>query len=81
MKFGFIRVYTRCHLRQGGYIFVFSSLFVCFCASNFAQKNFRNDLHEFFLGKVGNGPLNKRLNFGGDLEPIRQMAALIPRHW
>jgi len=23
---------------------------------------------------VGNGPMNKRLDFGGDLEAIRQMA-------
>jgi len=23
-----------------------------------------------FSGKVGNGPINKRLNFGGDLEAI-----------
>jgi len=27
-----------------------------------------------FAGKVGNGAMNKLLNFGGDLEPIRQMA-------
>jgi len=34
-----------------------------------------------FAVKVGSGPMNKRLNFGGDLEPIRQMAELISRHW
>ena len=30
-----------------------------------------------FSGKVGSGPVDKWLNFGGDLEQIRQMAGLI----
>jgi len=34
-----------------------------------------------FSTKVGNGLVNKWLNFGADLEPIRQMAGLISRHW
>ena len=29
------------------------------------NKKILTDLHEF-SGKVGNGPMNKRLNFGGD---------------
>jgi len=34
-----------------------------------------------FAGMVGNGPMNKLLNFRSDLEPIRQMVGLISRHW
>jgi len=36
-------------------------LFVCLSVSNFGQT----DLHDI-LWTVGNGPTNKRLNFGGD---------------
>jgi len=47
---------------------LFSSLFVCLsvsqCVGNIAQICERN-LREI-LRKVGNGPMNKRLNFGGD---------------
>jgi len=34
-----------------------------------------------FSGKVGNGPVNKWLNFSGGLEQIRQTAWLISLHW
>ena len=51
------------YLRQGGYVFVVVCLFVCLLAT--LRKNFRTDLHEIFR-KVGNGPVNKRLNFGDD---------------
>jgi len=46
-----------------------SSLFVCLsdvCLLATLRKNFRTDLHKIFREKVANGPLNKRLNFGGD---------------
>jgi len=38
-------------------------LFVCLSVS--LRINFRTDLHEIFM-EVGNGPMNKCLNFGGD---------------
>ena len=34
---------------------------------------------KFGGGEVGNGPMNKRLNVGGDLKAIRQMARVISR--
>jgi len=42
---------------------MFLSLYVCLLAT--LRKNFRTDLHAI-SEKVGNGPVNKRLNFGGD---------------
>ena len=54
-------------------------LFVCLSVSNFAQTS--RQICMKFPGKVGNGPMNKWLHFGGDLEPIRQTAGLISRHW
>jgi len=44
---------------------MFSSLFVCLLAT--LRKNFQTHLHEIFR-KVGNGPMNKWLNFGGELD-------------
>jgi len=43
---------------------MFSSLFVCLLATyqRICMK---------FAAKVGNGPTNKRLNFGGDPDPYR----------
>ena len=52
------------YLRQGGYVIVVVCLSVCLSVSNFAQKNFRTDLHEIF--REGWLPMNKRLNFGAD---------------
>jgi len=60
------------YLCQGGYVIVvvclsvclYVCLFVCLLAT--LRKNFQTDLHEF-SGKSGNGPVNKRLYFGGDL--------------
>ena len=50
---------------------MFSSLFVCLSVclflSNFAQKTSERICMKF-SGKVGNRPMNKRLNFGGDLD-------------
>jgi len=84
------------YLRQRGYVFVVVCLSVCLLAT--LHRNFRmdsNDLHAIFR-EGRNGPVNKRLNFGGDvdhnldtgivfrirhLEPIRQMAGLISQHW
>ena len=43
---------------------MFSSLFVCFSVSNFAE-NWGTDFHEIFK-EGGNAPVNKWLNFGGD---------------
>jgi len=36
-----------------------------------------------FSGKVGNGPVNKSLNFGGDLDqnPDTDGSGSISRHW
>jgi len=48
------------YLRLKGYVFVI----VCLLAT--LRKNFQTDLHEIFLEKVGNGPMNKWLNFGGN---------------
>jgi len=46
---------------------MFSSLSVYLLAT--FRKNFQRDLHEIEIsGKVGNGPMNKSLNFGGDLD-------------
>jgi len=44
---------------------MFSLLFVCLSVRNFAQKTTERICMKF-SGKVGNGPLNKLLNFGGD---------------
>jgi len=76
---------------------MFSSLFVCLSLCQLAtlRKNFQR-IYFKFSRKVGNGPVNKRLNFGGDpdhrlntgivfrirhLEPMSQMAGLMSRHW
>jgi len=66
------------YLRQGGYDFFIVCLSVCLLAN--LRKNFQTDLREIF-SKGCNGPMNKWLNFGGDLEPIREMAGLILRQW
>jgi len=44
--------------------------FVCLFANRQTlRKDFRTDLHEIFReDQVGNGPMNKWLNFGGDLD-------------
>jgi len=45
---------------------MFSWLFVCLSfGSNFSQKN-SEWIYMKFSGKVGNGPMNKCLNFGGN---------------
>jgi len=49
------------YLRQGGYVFIT----VCLSVSNFAQKTSQRICMKF-SGKVGNGPINKWLNFGDD---------------
>jgi len=54
------------------------SLFVCLLAT--LRKKNSERICMKFSGNVDNGPMNKRLNFGGDLEPIRHMAGLISRH-
>jgi len=56
------RVY---YLRQGGYVIVIVGLSVSLSVSNFAHK-LLNGFCMKFSGKVGNGPMNKWLNFGGD---------------
>ena len=43
---------------------IFLSLFVCLSVSNFAQKTSKRICVKF-SGKVGDGSVNKRLNFGG----------------
>jgi len=40
-------------------------VFVIVCLLATLHKNVQTDLHEF-SGKVGNEPMNKWLNFGGD---------------
>jgi len=59
---------------------MFSSLFVCLLAT--LCKNFRTDLHEISR-KVGSGPVNKRLNFGGDPNnsPHTGIVFRICHHW
>jgi len=49
---------SRIYIQQGGYVFIV----VCVFVSNFVQKW----ICMKFSGKVGNGPMNKRLNFGGN---------------
>jgi len=49
------------YLRQGGYAIVV----VCLSVSNFVQKTSERICIKF-PGRVSNGPMNKRLNFGGD---------------
>jgi len=44
---------------------MFSSLFVCLSVSNFVQK-LQKRICIKFSGKIGNGPMNEWLNFGGD---------------
>jgi len=48
------------------YVFVLVCLFVCLFASNFAQKKTSERICMKFSPEVGNGPVNKRLYFGGD---------------
>jgi len=65
--------------RQGGYVFIVVCLSVCLSVSNFAQKNSERICMKF-SGKVGNGPMNKRLDFGGDPVHIRiRIATLVRR--
>jgi len=47
---------------------MFSSLFVCLSVYLLATlcKNFQTDFWVTFSGKVGNGPVNRWLNFGAD---------------
>jgi len=47
---------------------MFSSLFVCLsvCLLAALRKKTSARICMKFSGKVGNGPMNKRLNFGGD---------------
>jgi len=47
-----------------GYVFVVVCLSVCLFVSNFAQKTSKRICMKF-SGTVGNGPMNKWLNFGG----------------
>jgi len=42
-----------------------SGLLFVFCLLAILRKNFPTVCMKF-SGKVGNGPMNKRLNFGGD---------------
>ena len=52
-------------------------LFVCLLVT--LHQNFRTDLHEMkFSGKVGNGPVNKWLNFVGD--PDRRSVWTVSRY-
>jgi len=53
----------RIYIRQGGYVI---SLFVCLSSSKFCAKT-PERICVTFSRKAGNGPLNKLLNFGGDL--------------
>jgi len=47
---------------------MFSLLFVCLFVNNFAQRTSERICMKF-SGKVGNGTVNKWLNFGGDPDP------------
>jgi len=53
------------YLRQGRYVIVVVCMqaYVCLSVSNFAQSE---RICMTVSGKVGNGPMNKRFNFGGD---------------
>jgi len=53
------------YLCQAGYVFVIVCLFVCLLATQLCAKTSRW-IYMKFSRKVGNGPVNKRLNFGGD---------------
>jgi len=55
------RICHRCCLS----VCLFVCLFLCLSVCNFAQKTSKRICMEF-LGKVGNGPTNKWLQFGGD---------------
>jgi len=75
------------YLRQGRYVFVVVCLSVylsvCLTVSNFAQKTSERICMKF-SGKIGNGPMNKRLNFGGDPDRgsgYRYGSGSISRHW
>ena len=59
---------------------MFSSLFAYLSVYLLAtlRKNFRTDCVKFF-GKVGNEPMNKRLNFGGDPDHDIRIATLVRR--
>jgi len=60
-----ISLFTCGYLCQGGYVFVIVCLSVCLFVSNFAKKTAKRICMKFSR-KVGNGPLNSWLNFGGD---------------
>jgi len=70
--------YLRRRLRQGGYVIVAVCLFVCLLAT--LRKNFRTDLHEF-SGNVGNGPMNKPVNFDGDPNLDTGIVFRIRHYW
>ena len=60
-------------------------LFVCLpvCPLATLCKNFKTDLHEIFR-KVGNGPVNKWLNHGGDLDDRSRSgygSVSVLQHW
>jgi len=65
------------YLRQRGYVIVVVYLFVCLFVSNFAQKLPNGFVWEF-SGKLGNGPVNKRLNIDGD---PNHGSESVSRHW
>ena len=46
-----------------------SSLLVCLSVSNFVQKIPKGFFCMKFSEKIGNGPMNKRLNIGDDQDP------------
>jgi len=54
-------------LRQGGYVIVVVCLLVCLPLATFAHKTSDRICMKFSV-KVGNGPVNKWLNFGGSYQ-------------
>ena len=67
--------YTDYYLRQREYIIIVVCLSVCLSVGNFVQK-FPKWICMKFLGKVGNEPVNKWLNFCGDLDHQS-----VSQHW
>jgi len=53
------------YLRQRGHLIVVIRPFVCLSAT-LRNKHPNTRICMKFSGKVGNGPMNNRLNFGGD---------------
>jgi len=65
------------YLRQGGYVIVVVCLFVCLLAT--LRKTFEWICMKF-SGNVGNWPVNKQLNFGGN--PDHGFGSRsVSRHW